>query len=123
LPKHISEKLLQHLAQAADEKKALDIRAYKLNNTSVTDFALVVSAKNPVHIKALFKELDMASDAFLKQNADADFFEHAKISGTSDSGWIILDVNVIIVHIISQDIRQYYELDQLFEQRGVVYHF
>ncbi len=123
MPLQSSEKLLKSLAVAADDKKALNICAYQLKNPAVTDFALIVSAKNPIHIKALFKDLDQAASEYLKENPDVDFFQHPKVSGSAESGWIILDLNAIMVHILSVDIRQFYELDTLFEQRAVAYHF
>jgi ribosome-associated protein len=49
--------------------------------------------------------------------------EHNKkgrIEGTPDSGWIIVDYGDIVVHIFDTDLRQYYKLEELWDEGKVL---
>ena len=114
--------LLKQVVGDADQKKALDIRVYKPKSTVITDFIVVMSVQNPIHAKSLLRELDRTVSDFLKETPSDDFYAHVKQSGTPESGWLILDANAIMVHIISEAIRAEYQLDSLFEKRAVIFH-
>ena len=45
-----------------------------------------------------------------------------KISGNAESEWVIIDIDSVIVHVISSELRKHYRLDSLFERRSIVYH-
>ena len=113
--------VLAQLSHIADQKKANHIRIYKPKDTFVADAIMVIGAQNTVHCKSLSEELDKA----MSQQAPltpALFFEHPKISGDAPSGWIIIDALSIVIHVMTDTTRHFYELDAFFEQRGVVYH-
>lgn len=40
--------------------------------------------------------------------------------GEADSGWILLDFGDVIVHLLSQDLRDYYRLEELWRTGRVV---
>lgn len=40
--------------------------------------------------------------------------------GNADSGWILLDVGDVIVHIFAPFEREYYQMDQLWENAPIV---
>ncbi|MBT5856110.1 ribosome silencing factor [bacterium] len=113
-------KLKQYIDQivvALEDKKALDIRFFEVSErSSVTDFVMVVGASNNIHVRALQNAVDEVSHEL---GADEDLYDHLRISGKAESGWVVLDLNSIIIHVILEDLRQFYELDAHFEKKVV----
>lgn len=116
------DQFVQQIIDAGDEKKAFNIRNYKPNDTGLTDYIVVLSAQNPIHCKALMETVRETCSALLHADRSPDFFVHPRCSGTPESGWVVIDLNSIWVHIIVEDLRQYYRLDHFLESRAVVYH-
>ena len=46
----------------------------------------------------------------------------AAVDGEADSGWVLMDYGDIIVHIMSQDMRAYYDLEGLYRQATALLH-
>ena len=91
-----------------DDKKGIDIAFFDVGKVSgVTDYFIVVSGTSPPHLKALFNELQHS----LKQD-DIRCFRRA---GDPDSGWLVLDYVDVVIHIFSQEARQYYAIEEFWE--------
>lgn len=115
--------LLDRIIALCDEKKAQNIRSYHLTgNSFVTDYVVIMSASNAVHARALTEEVEKDSREFIRGHASDDFYDYPKVSGNADSGWVVVDLNSIVIHIITPELREHYDLDSLFEKRSVVYH-
>ena len=113
-------KLLKKITHACDQKKATRIVSYHVEGISaLTDYILVVSVNNKVHCHAILREVE---DVVSKEKKTADFYK-PRVSGDTDSGWIVMDINSIIVHVMTEDMREFYNLDALLEKRAVVYHY
>lgn len=112
--------VLVHLFQ---EKKAEHIVAYRLNDTVwITDYVCVVTAKNAVHAKAILEDINQNIAKFVSVSPK-DFYERPNVSGSGASGWIVLDLNSIVVHVVTEATREYYKLDAFFEKRGTAFHY
>lgn len=116
------ETVLNTIITLADEKKATDIRAYHFQeNAWIVDVAVVMSVSNTVHCRALIQTFKDSLGPVLAQNP-TEFYEHPRQTGDPESGWIILDLNAILIHCIQDDLRAFYTLDKAFEKRAIVYH-
>ena len=40
------------------------------------------------------------------------------MDGDAESGWVILDYGDIVVHIFDEEIRDYYDIEQLWTKEG-----
>jgi len=116
------ESLVKEIVSLADQKKAFDIRVYQPHDNSLTDFIIVASVQNPIHAKSMIRDIEGGIKDYLSTHSGNAFHPHPKQSGSSESGWMILDENSVIVHVVSEIVRETYQLDQLFEQRAVIYH-
>lgn len=107
-----SNTIIDQVIAICDEKKAENIATYRFKNSSVAECAVICSAQNPIQIKAIAFDLQKAcKDGRI---SDIDPIN----SGNSNSGWVILDIpGVVSVHIMLQNVRDYYNLDQLYSQR------
>jgi len=82
----------------------LDLR--KLN--TVADYFVICSADNERQIKALIDALD--------ERILAELGREARVEGTSDTGWVLLDYNDVVVHIFSIALRDYYRIERLWSK-------
>jgi len=112
------------IIELAVDKKAIDIRGYDVKNYLwLTDYILVMGVSNVVHCKALTTEIIKWFGTFLDSDLGHLGIQGINQSGDNKSGWVILDMGSIIIHCINDESRQFYKLDDFFEQQGVVYHF
>jgi ribosome-associated protein len=79
---------------------------------SFADYFVICSGDSDRQIDAIWQEIHKV----LKQ--EGVLFHHSE--GTSDSGWILLDVGGVIIHIFSPQQRDYYRLDDLWNDAPLV---
>jgi len=100
--------LVRVAAAAISGKKGVDIIAYNVSAvSSITDYYLVASGLNTVHIKALF------NDTLLVMKAQG--VTCWRMSGNQESGWIVADYIDFVVHFFKKEVRAYYQIDKLWE--------
>jgi len=95
--------------EAASEKQADDMVMLDTKQVcSFADYFVICSGDNPRQIEAIRQEIRDR----LKQDAIIPFH----IEGGADSGWILLDLGDVVVHIFSPSQRDYYRLDDLWQE-------
>lgn len=101
-------------ARAADGKKATDIMVQHVSDLiGVTDYFVIVTARNTHQVDAIIDAIedDLREKADLKPVAR----EMAK-----DGSWSLLDYGSIVIHVFQPDTRDYYRLEQLWNDAPVV---
>lgn len=94
-------------AQAAESKKALDIRVLDLREiSSFTDYFVICSGANARQIQAIGDEIE----AQLKKRGERPL----GIEGYDKAEWILADYGDFIVHVFSPAARQFYDLERLW---------
>ena len=89
--------------------KAFDIAIYDLREISAEmDYVIVSSGNSLMHIKGISRNVA----AKLKEEKIMPFgsIEHG------DSLWVLLDYNEIILHIMTDETREYYNLDEFYHK-------
>ena len=46
--------------------------------------------------------------------------KNGKVEGNSEDGWIALDYGAVVVHIMSSEIRDYYQLEELWSNGKII---
>ena len=79
---------------------------------SFTDYFIICSGDSDRQIEAIHRAIVEA----LK--AEGDVYYHSE--GTAASGWMLLDLGDIVVHILSTAERDFYQLDSLWSAAPVI---
>ena len=102
-----SSQIAKLAVKALDDKLARDIQILKTDKVTVlADYFILCTANSDTHGKTLADEvdkvLDQAGEPVLRRE------------GYRTGGWTLLDFGCVIVHIFSQDMREFYSLDRLW---------
>ncbi len=98
--------VLRECAELLEEKKGENVVILDLREVnSYLDFFLIVSGNSHVHCRALARGL-------MKHLSERKI--HPRNKPDLESGWIILDYSDIIIHIFSEDLRGFYQLEKLW---------
>lgn len=117
------EKVLNKIIHIAEEKKSENIRYFSVSEEMwMTDYILILDIKNRIHAKALCEDIEKQLSEFVPTLNSNDFYEDIHFTGDKNSEWIVLDLNSIIVHCISEEMNEFYKLDSLFSKYGPVFH-
>jgi len=103
-----AEELANFCIQCAEDKKAENPVLIKLPKTSgVADYFVVLTANSEPHLQALAHHLERQV---------RDVFQQRVLSGDDNNpgGWILLDFNTVIVHLMLPEIRDKYQLENLW---------
>ncbi len=106
-----SEDKLNLIRDAADDMKAerievLDVRA----KTSVADYFLVCSGTSDRHVDAI---ADRVAEKLAVQKIKPFRSEGER------SGWILQDYGDVILHVMKEEQRQFYDLESLWQSAQV----
>ena len=95
-------------AKAAEEIQAEDIRILDLRGLStLTDFMVVCSGSSMPHLKAILREVN-------KGVASRTGDSPSHMEGKAATRWVVLDYFDVMVHILHQEMREAYALEDLW---------
>ena len=102
------KKELKFVIEALEDKKGENIRVFDVREqSSVTDYVILVSAISVPHAKALKINLDkMIAERGISVIGN---------DNESSSGWMVLDAFNFMVHIQTAEMRSLYELEELWK--------
>ncbi len=99
-------------AALALDKKALDVKILEIGRlSSIADYLVLATGKSDKQTQAI-------ADA-VKQGLKK-FGKALDIEGLTEGKWIVIDYGDVIVHIFQEEIRRYYNLDELWEAAPAV---
>ena len=99
---------LKLIIEVLEDKKGNDIRIFDVREqSSVTDYVILVSAISEPHAKALKINLDK----MIQERGIAVIGNENE----SSSGWMVLDAFNFMVHIQTAEMRSFYELESLWK--------
>ncbi|MBU0630796.1 MAG: ribosome silencing factor [Candidatus Margulisbacteria bacterium] len=110
------EKTIELIARAAENKLALDIKVLDVRKTSnLLDYLVICGGESEPQLKAISGEID---DQLRKAG-----IKGYRWQGVSGSGWQILDLGSIVIHILGVAEREYYNLEELWGKEAIIYHY
>lgn len=102
-----TENLLKLVLDVLDDRKGQDIVTMDVRGkTSFTDYMVLVTGTSDRHLKSLCSYVDA--------KAREDGFKPLGTEGDLGSDWILLDLGDVIVHAMTAQAREYYQLEKLW---------
>ncbi len=97
------------------EKKGKDVVLLDLRNIpeAVSDFFLICHGDSTTQVKAI---ADFLVQETKKRNVD----QVNSTEGTSNAEWALIDFGDIVVHVFLRDVRQIYQLEELWSDAQVI---
>lgn len=100
--------ILKVCCRALDAKKAENLRVLDVSaQSSITDYLVLATGTSQPHLRALRVELEKAVDAARTHIVG--------IESSQDSGWMVVDLFNVMVHLFTADTRAHYSLENLWK--------
>ena len=88
------------------EKKALDVKALQIGKlSSIADYLVLASGRSDKQTQAIADSIRKGLKKFGKA---------LDVEGLKEGNWIVIDYGDVIVHIFQEEVRRYYNLDELW---------
>ena len=98
---------LRRAVEAADQRKAIDLRVLDLRSVSdFTDYFVIASGSNQRQVQAIANAIE---ETLLKEGVKAHHVE-----GAQQGRWVLLDFGDFVAHIFDEDRRRYYRLEDIW---------
>jgi len=108
-----SKDLAIQAAEAALEKKALDVTVLDLSGlTVIADYFVICSGESTTQVKAVAE--------FIEQEFAKKRIRPLGVEGAAHSHWILLDYGDVIIHVFEKETRAYYNLEKLWMDAKVI---
>lgn len=97
-------------AKALDEKKAKDTIILDIKKISfIADYFIITTAQSPAQLKTL-------SNTIIKKLKENSINRNLNYEGSPHTGWILLDCGDVVIHIFSEEKRNYYHLEYIWQE-------
>ena len=117
------EVILNRIITLSEDKKVNLISTFNVSQDMwYTDYIVVLTVGNPIHCRALIETFKTDLLPEIATLNSVDFHDEIKQSGSPESGWVILDLNSILIHCVTESARDFYKLDSIYEKYGVIHH-
>ncbi|MCK5127486.1 MAG: ribosome silencing factor [candidate division Zixibacteria bacterium] len=99
--------LARAAGKLASSKKAFDIKILNLKEiSSVCDYFIICTGSVDVHVKAIANAIE--------RGLRDDGIRSSHREGMEGASWVLLDYFDVIVHVFTEDARQFYALEKLW---------
>jgi len=115
------KKLIDYIVNVLKSKNAFNITIINTPDY-LTDYFIIVSVDNKITLQAIAKYFVNEFLMELKDKELMEFLKDAKVKfeGTYESGWIIIELYYIWIHLFLPDIRDKYSLERLWNLRNTM---
>jgi ribosome-associated protein len=98
---------------ALEEKKGEDIILLDIHEvTSFTDYFVICTGTSNRMLNAL---ADAANEKTREKH-----HKKGRVEGSPDTGWMVLDYGDVVVHIFDEELRGYYQLEELWKDGKIL---
>jgi ribosome-associated protein len=103
----VGEELVKVAVAALEDVKAQDIQVIDVRDKqSITDYMIIATGTSNRQISAMLEKV--------REQVKAKGVQPLGEEGKGDSDWVLLDLNDVIVHMMTAAARQFYDLERLW---------
>ena len=105
-----TEELVQTIVKGVQEKKGRDIVVADLRSIegSICKYFVICQGNSPMQVDAITDSVE----EFAREQAGE---KRVRIVGRENSVWVAMDFTDVMVHVFVPDMRDYYNLENLWE--------
>ena len=102
-----TEQLVTRAIQIAHDKKAEDVKVLDVSERiQIADYFVICTVQNRRQAQAICSEID-----YEMKHSNV---PKARIEGFDSGWWILLDYDIVVIHVFQEEARDYYELEALW---------
>jgi ribosome-associated protein len=95
------------ISRIAMDRKAMDVVVLDMREaSSITDYFLICSGGSERQVRAIADAID--------EQLEPSGIASLGVEGYQEGHWILMDYGDVIVHVFSEDTREYYDLERLW---------
>ncbi|MDD3118559.1 MAG: ribosome silencing factor [Victivallales bacterium] len=95
-------------ARVADDRKAENIVTLEMGEaSSIADYFVLCTANSQPHLKAVTDRIERETRNQLEIRA-------LRVEGTPESQWLLLDYGAVVIHVMTPEMRDLYQLESLW---------
>lgn len=99
---------LETILKVLDDRKAENVSIIELNDSSIADTFVVATGTSVIQTKALAD--------YIEEELEKNGYSLLSKEGLREGEWILMDAGDIIVHIFTRKQREFYGIDDLWEE-------
>lgn len=108
-----ADELLALVTEVLDDRKAENVVTIDvIGKTSFTDYMVIATGTSERHIKALSDYVSIAA----KEKG----MQPLGIEGGSGAEWILVDLGDVILHLMTAQTREFYQLEKLWTVDNII---
>ena len=97
---------LKVILTAAEDTKAEEIQVFDMDNRSpITDYVVLCNGRSQGHVRGIAEKIEQA----MKKHG----LRSQTVEGLQEGSWVLLDFDVVLIHVFHPETRAYYDLDTL----------
>lgn len=102
------KEIAYEVTKALDAKKGMDIKLLKIDRvSSLADYFLICTGTSSTHVKTLCD----CVEAVVTDEMDETLLHR---EGHRGGTWVLLDFGCLIVHVFTNETREFYDLERLW---------
>ncbi len=111
-----STQLVDTIIKGIQEKKGLQIVTVDLKGIegAICQYFIVCQGNSPSQVEAITESVGEFARKELHEKPTA-------VAGLENAQWVAMDYTDVIVHIFLPDVRQYYDLEHLWEDANITH--
>ncbi len=107
------KEIAYQVTKALDEKKGMDIKLLKIDRvSSLADYFLICTGTSNTHVKTLCDYAEYTLEQLGEPMLGRE--------GHRGNSWELLDYGTIVIHVFTEDARQFYGLERLWADAETV---
>ena len=103
----------QAVVRALEDKKASNIEVIDVKErTSLSEYFVIASCQSTVQVRACADEVEEQLEK------EGIYVRHKE--GYSTGSWVLMDYGDVVVHVMQQEMREFYGIERLWDDAGKI---